>query len=244
MPDILTNNPFDHIDSPLPTVANGPFNRVPVFSTMGRGPRGEKGDTLLNDNNVIPIENGGTEASTATAALANLGAASRSDLSNAIEYEHSLIQDITDKIDYGSPSTTGNTIQAQINALRSREDTSNFFKLVHSGCLAGEWPGVAAGGNIIFDTDDYTTPSGLIHNIYIVAVGPWKYAGLYVVYPNNFPNNDNQEPVVQLISKRENDPTVTFEIASNGGIKMTNVSTNQVPYSIFALSSLIPLAPV
>ena len=42
---ILTNNPFDHVDSPLPTIMNGPFNRVPVFSTMGRGPRGEKGDT-------------------------------------------------------------------------------------------------------------------------------------------------------------------------------------------------------
>lgn len=44
MPDVITNNPFDHFDHQLPTVVNGPFNRMPVFSTMGRGPRGEKGE--------------------------------------------------------------------------------------------------------------------------------------------------------------------------------------------------------
>lgn len=42
------SNPFDHMlphDGPYPTVAMPqPFNRVPVFSTMGRGPRGEKGE--------------------------------------------------------------------------------------------------------------------------------------------------------------------------------------------------------
>lgn len=41
-------NPFDHLaphDGLYPTVAMPhPFNRQPVFSTMGRGPRGEKGD--------------------------------------------------------------------------------------------------------------------------------------------------------------------------------------------------------
>lgn len=43
----LTNNPFDHVDSPLSTIMNGPFNRIPIFSTMGRGPRGEKGDGIV-----------------------------------------------------------------------------------------------------------------------------------------------------------------------------------------------------
>lgn len=42
------SNPFDHMlphDGPYPTVAMPqPFNRVPVFSTMGRGPRGEQGE--------------------------------------------------------------------------------------------------------------------------------------------------------------------------------------------------------
>ena len=41
-------NPFDHLapyDGPYPKVAMPhPFNRHPIFSTMGRGPRGEKGD--------------------------------------------------------------------------------------------------------------------------------------------------------------------------------------------------------
>lgn len=41
-------NPFDHLeplDGPYPTVAMPhPFNRQPVFSTMGRGPRGEQGE--------------------------------------------------------------------------------------------------------------------------------------------------------------------------------------------------------
>lgn len=40
-------NPFDHLEphhGPYPTVAMPkPFNRQPVFSTMGRGPRGEQG---------------------------------------------------------------------------------------------------------------------------------------------------------------------------------------------------------
>lgn len=43
---LLTNDPFSYFDHTpgLPTAARPPFNRVPVFSTMGRGPRGEKGE--------------------------------------------------------------------------------------------------------------------------------------------------------------------------------------------------------
>ena len=41
----IVDNPFDYVDKP-PV----PLHRVPVFSTMGRGPRGEKGDGIITVN--------------------------------------------------------------------------------------------------------------------------------------------------------------------------------------------------
>lgn len=39
------SNPFNEYEhGPFSPPVNAPFNRIPVFSTMGRGPRGEKGD--------------------------------------------------------------------------------------------------------------------------------------------------------------------------------------------------------
>lgn len=66
---------------------------------------------------------------------------------------------------------------------------------------------------------------------FIVFVGSWNYAGVYLVFPNN-----GNAPVVITLGKYSSNPLITVSAYGNWGITLTNGSNQFAqPYVVYRI---------
>ena len=91
---------------------------------------------------------------------------------------------------------------------------SNYTQLNTAQGIIREFFGqIEAGGSLSIN-------SSTAHDVFLVLFGAWNSSGVYLVFPNQ-----GGTPVSVLLGKHSNNPSCSFSVNGNWGIKVNNTST-------------------